>query len=175
MARPSLCSLVSLSAMYWFTLGCGGPLSGVCDQGEVAPGLTITIADAEGPADHPRPGDYSFTVTTELGAITWTCTIDAQDRSGAGCAADRDLRGKGGAQALLVSAVAGEDRFWLSLTLIEDDEWRGPEAVQVEVVRDEVLVADEQYAPSYVLSPYSGAEGCPRYFVAEGDAPTLDL
>ena len=154
--------------------GCGGPLSGVCDQGGVAPGLTIELRDAEGSDEHPRPGEYEFKVSTELGEVGWSCTIAADDRVGAACAADRIVRGEA-SQALLISAVAGEDRFWISLTLIEGETWSGPEAVHVEVSRDAALVVDERLAPSYALSPYSGNEGCPLYFVAEGEPPTLEL
>ena len=75
--------------------GCGEAV-GVCAQVEVAAGLQVVLHDAMGPREHPRPGAYTFTVTTEFGALTWMCTIAAGDDVGSGCAGDYVQEGEAG-------------------------------------------------------------------------------
>ena len=174
-----LCLLLGLG-------GCGEAV-GVCAQVEVAAGLRIVLHDAMGTRERPRPGAYTFTVTTEFGVLTWMCTIAADDELGRGCAGDylQAGGGSGGAEessgggdgdvALLVSAVAGEDESWLELTRLESNVWTGPDEVRVEIERDGELVADEVYMPEYEYSRLIGGRGCPQYWVLKGDAPTIEL
>lgn len=154
---------------------CGSPSAGLCAQGGEPTGLAVTLRDADGPDEHPRAGAYAFTVTTELGELEWTCTIDEDDRIGAGCDVDRDIYKGDEAPVLLVSAVAEDAKFWLSLMVLDGEDWRGPEEAHIVVERDGERVADEQFAPKYVLSPFSGGEGCPRYYIVDGTAPMIDL
>ena len=170
-----------LSSLLWFSLlsglsGCGAPTSGLCAQGGEPTGLAVTLRDAMGPDEYPRAGAYAFTVTTELGEVNWSCTIAEDDRIGAGCVVDRDINpGPEEGPVLLVSAVADDAKFWISVQLLDGDEWRGPDEVRIVVERDGEQVADQDLAPKYVLSPLSGGEGCPRYYVVDGEAPTIDL
>lgn len=155
-------------------LGGCADVGGVCLQGEVEPGLTIAVHDAMGPDERPRPGMYTFTVTTELGVVMWDCEVGADDTTGQGCASDHSLAEESDA-ALLVSSVAGEDGFRLVLTRLESNVWTGPDEVRVEIERDGEVVADESYAPKYVYSQRSGGRGCPQYWVLMGEAPVIGL
>ena len=174
--------------------GCG-EAAGVCAQVEVAAGLQVAVHDAMGTREHPRPGAYTFTVTTEFGVLTWMCTIAAGDDVGSGCAGDYVQEGEVGESSgdgssgaggssggdddavavLLVSAVAGEDEFWLALTRLESNLWTGPDEARVEIERDGELVADETFMPKYEYSQLSGGRGCPQYWVLKGAAPTIGL
>jgi hypothetical protein len=168
--------LVELTMMWCVSAaGCGSPSAGLCAQGGEPTGLAVTLRDADGPDEHPRAGAYTFTVTTELGELEWACTIAADDRIGAGCVVDRDINQGDAAPVLLVSAVADDETFWLSLMVLDGEDWSGPEEAHIVVERDGERVADQQFAPKYVLSPFSGGEGCPRYHVVDGPAPTIEL
>jgi len=157
--------------------GCGSSLAGFCANETVAAGLEVHLTDAmsTGPAGQPRAGKYDFHVTTELGELTWSCEITAGDDIGTGCASDHEVTAEDGERRLLVSSVASDEKFWIDLKVIDAAEWRGPDEVHVEISRDGALVADETYAPKYAPSPASGAEGCPIYYAAEGEPPTIEL
>ncbi len=167
-----VCGLASLGSS-----GCGGSLAGFCSKDEVASGLELQIADAMGTgrAGQPRAGAYDFHVTTELGAVQWSCVIAAGDDTGSGCASDHEVAAEDGERRLLVSSVASDEKFWIDLKVIAAAEWSGPDEVHIEISRDGVVVADESYAPDYALSPASGAEGCPYYYAAKGEPPTIEL
>ena len=157
--------------------GCGSSLAGFCSNDEVASGLELHIADAmsTGPAGQPRSGAYDFRVTTELGEVQWSCVIAAGDDTGSGCASDHEVAAEDGERRLLVSSVASDEKVWIDLKVIDAAEWRGPAEVHVEISRDGVIVADETHVPDYVVSPASGAEGCPYYYAAKGEPPTIEL
>jgi hypothetical protein len=160
----------------WVTalaLGCG-EVRGVCAQGDLSAGMNLLITDVEGPAKHPRAGGYHFTVTTEFGVMEWTCTIGADDRIGRACASDHELDGEEG-QALLVSSVATDAEFAVSLLVLESNVWTGPDEVHIEIERDGETVADAVYEPKYVLSLLGSGKGCPLYYVVDGERPTLEL
>lgn len=155
--------------------GCGASLAGFCANEAVASGLEIEVVDREGAQEHPRAGGYRFHVTTEVGEVEWSCEVKASDAIGSGCAADYEVMAEDGETHLLVSSVASDARFWLDLKVITSGAWRGPAEVHVEISRDGEQVADEQYMPAYALSSASGAKGCPNYYAAEGEPPTLEL
>ncbi|HEY0136221.1 MAG TPA: hypothetical protein VGB85_19185 [Nannocystis sp.] len=167
-----------LGVSMFMLAGCGEPsLAGFCANEEVASGLELRVVDAmsSGPAGQPRAGAYTFAVTTELGEFMWSCEISAADRIGLGCASDHQAAAADGMRHLLVSSVASEEKFWIDLKVIDSAEWRGPAEVHVEISRDGEVVADQQFTPTYTLSPASGAEGCPNYYAAEGEPPKIEL
>ncbi len=169
--RPGILTLAGLLS----AAGCGASLAGFCANEDVASGLELRLVDREGVDDRLRAGAYHFRVTTELGKLEWSCEIVKGDALGSGCAADHVISANSGDTQLLVSSVASEEKFWIDLKLIEPGEWSGPAEVHIEISRDDVVVADEMYTPRYTLSPASGAEGCPDYYMAEDEPPTLEL
>lgn len=158
--------------------GCGGLV--VCDQSEATTGLVIRVVDAEGPAEQPRPGRYALTVTTELGALTWTCEVPADATDASACATEQalygeDAEGEANARALLVSAYVDDDGFTLAFRLIESNTWTGPEDVDIAVERDGEVVAEEHYAPKYEVAVATAGGKCPVLYAASGEPPTLAL
>lgn len=167
--------LSSLTLAASILFGCRSATSGLCTNDGDPAGLTIALRDAMGPQKRfPRAGAYTFTLTTERGEVAWSCTVAADQEDGAGCVGTHDLVG-GDDDALLITAASDEDDFTLALVVIEPDQWSGPDELRVVIERDGEQVVDRRFAPKYTLSPFAGGEGCPRYYVVDGDAPTIDL
>lgn len=171
--RHVICVLGLLGAA-----GCGGLT--VCDQSEAATGLVVRVVDAEGPARQPRPGKYALTVTTELGALTWSCEVAADAADAGACATEQavygeDDEGEANARALLLSAYVDDGGFTLALRLIESNVWTGPADVDIAVERDGEVVAEEHYAPKYEVAVATAGGECPVLYTASGEPPTLAL
>jgi len=63
--------------------------------------------------------------------------------------------------------------FRLELSLLASGLTTGPEELAVTARRDGEIVADEEYAPKYVLSR-AGGDGCGQTYVVD-EAPTVLL
>jgi hypothetical protein len=158
-------------------LGCGSPLGGLCDHSASAGGaFRVLVKDAAG-ADgvHLRPGDYTFTVTTELGAVEWSCRVTARGPGEEACDRSELLTSEDGERTALISAIAPDEGFQLVFELYDGDVVTGPKEIDVVVVRDGEVAGEGHYAPEYTVARGTGVgAGCPAY-LASADSPTLAL
>jgi hypothetical protein len=154
--------------------GCSQPCGFDVNEG----GLSVIIKDAATKEGRLGPGAYVFTVTTELGALTWSCTVDEAHPDGVACdtsqtlASDEDVDAEG-RQTLLLAARVIEGEYRLELSLLASGLTTGPEELAVSALRDGEIVADEEYTPMYVLSR-AGGDGCGQTYVVD-EAPTVLL
>jgi hypothetical protein len=163
----------------WWALAAGLAVAG-CQQpcgfdigGEG--GLTLVVEDGGTSDGRLGPGAYKFVLTTELGALTWSCTVGGA-QADADCETSQTLGAGEDAEedaTLLVAAHEVDGEFRVELALLTAGTTTGPEEVTARVERDGVVVAEETYAPEYVLSR-AGGDGCGQTYVVD-EAPTLML
>lgn len=152
--------------------GCGTPCG--FDSGDG--GLTVVVKDGATKEGRLGAGAYTFTVTTALGSLTWSCEVDAARPDGQGCGTSQTLMADAEAEeqaTLLLAAHVTDGEFRLELSLLTTGTTTGPEEIGVVVERDGVVVADDELTPKYVLSR-AGGDGCGQTYVAE-EAPTVEL
>lgn len=153
-----------------------GACSTPCGFDSAEGGLSVIIKDAATREGRLSPGAYVFTVTTELGAVTWSCAVDEQHPDGEACdkfetvGSDEEAEPR---QVVVMTAYVVEGEFRLELTLLSSGLTTGPAELAVKVERDGEIVADEAYAPKYVLSR-AGGDGCGQSYVVD-KAPTVEL
>lgn len=145
-------------------------------EGGEGSGLTVIVRDAETADGRLAAGAYTFTVTTELGALTWSCVVDAGQPDGEGCGTSQAVGAEEDAEedvALLLAAHVTDGEFRLELSLLKPGLATGPEEVTVAVERDGEVVATQEVSPEYVLSR-AGGDGCGQTYVVD-EAPTVEL
>lgn len=168
--------LVLATVLGW---GCQAPCGFDSNEG----GLSVIIKDAATKDGRLGAGAYVFTVTTELGMLTWSCEVSEAQPDGEGCGTSQTLMSdadveEGGAaeedqETLLLGAHVTDGEYRLELTLLAVGLTTGPTELAVKVERDGEIVADEEYAPEYVLSR-AGGDGCGQTYVVD-EAPTVEL
>lgn len=167
--------LVLTTVLGW---GCQTPCGFDSNEG----GLSVIIKDAATKNGRLGAGAYVFTVTTELGTSTWSCEVSEAQPDGEGCGTSQTLTSDAGMeesmdaepqQTLLLAAHVTDGEYRLELTLLAAGLTTGPAELAVTVERDEEIVADEEYAPEYVLSR-AGGDGCGQTYVVD-EAPTVEL
>lgn len=136
-------------------------------------GLTLTVVDPGAAEGGLGEGSYVFTLTTDLGAVTWACDVDAAAPDG--CRTEQALNsGEDEADALLwVTARVVDGEYRVELSLREPGTTTGPATLAVKVERGGEIVGEATYDPEYVLAR-AGGDGCGQSYVA-ADAPTLEL
>lgn len=162
-------------------LAVGAMLGGACRQpcgfDASEGGLSVIIKDGATDEGRLGAGAYVFTVTTELGALTWSCVVDEAKPDGTGCGASKTLledeEEEGEQATLLLAARVVEGEFRIELSLLAPGLTSGPEELAVVIERDGEIVADEALAPKYVLSR-AGGDGCGQTYVVD-EAPTVEL
>ena len=160
--------LVLATVLGW---GCQVPCGFDSNEG----GLSVIIKDATKDG-RLGAGAYVFTVTTELGALTWSCEVSEAQPDGQDCGTSQTLMSDEEAeeqQTLLLGAHVTDGEYRLELTLLSVGLTTGPTELAVKVERDGEIVADEEYAPEYVLSR-AGGDGCGQTYVVD-EAPTVEL
>lgn len=167
--------LVLAMALGW---GCQVPCGFDSNEG----GLSVIIKDGATKDGRLGAGAYVFTVTTELGALTWSCEVSEAQPDGEGCGTSQTLMSGSeeeegaaaeGQETLLLGAHVTDGEYRLELTLLAAGLTTGPTELAVKVERDGEIVADEEYAPEYVLSR-AGGDGCGQTYVVD-EAPTVEL
>lgn len=151
--------------------GCQTPCGLDSNEG----GLSVIIKDAT-KGGRLGPGAYAFTVTTELGTLMWACEVSETQPDGEGCGTSQTLMSDEEAEeqrTLLLGAHVTDGEYRLELTLLAAGLTTGPTELAVKVERDGEIVADEEYAPEYVLSR-AGGDGCGQTYVVD-EAPTVEL
>lgn len=147
---------------------CGLDASGVT-------GLTVTVEDRATKDGGLGEGSYVFTLTTELGEVTWSCVVDAARPDGEGCGTSQVLGSEDAEEeaSLLVAGRVVGGEYRVELSLLEPGSTSGPATLGVRVVRDGEIVGEATYEPEYTLAR-AGGDGCGQAYVA-AEAPTLEL